>query len=610
MPEKQIQQSESVRAYSVSQRDVNVESRTILLSFSSETPVEEWFGYEILDHSQSSMRKSRVNSAAPLLWNHDPDEQIGVVESVRIDNDRVGRAVVRFSKNPEAEEIFQDVLDGIIKNVSVRFIRYKTVLESTLDGVDTYRTIDWEPVEISMVSIPADISVGVGRNFNAKKEEKNMPDKKVDETGDAGHDETRKLDAPEPEKTGERDLINARIREIGKRFGAAELAEDHIAIDSTVAEFQAAVRASQSQRLQPVPSAPRVEVQVPRRTGSLRAFENNSRGEEAAYRSGMWAQAVLFGDESARRWCKDYGVRVMTGTGSGTSVVVPDEMILPIIDLREQYGVARRYCFVQPMGSDTATIPRRKSGVTAYFPGRTDATTESDAEFDDIQLVAREVAALTRLSKSYANDAAINLADHLATEMAYAFAVKEDACLFNGDGTSTYGGIQGIRSKILSKAGAIAAASGHDTFAEIDHDDLVNVIGALPEYPGIVPRWFASKRANALVFQALKTAAGGNTIRDLEGRQMNEYLGDEVVIAQSMPSVITALNAVAMLVYGDLRQGVTFGDRAGFEIEVLRERYAEYRQIGIQAVERFDINVHGVGDATNPGPIVALIGTT
>ena len=91
---------------------------------------------------------------------------------------------------------------------------------------------------------------------------------------------------------------------------------------------------------------------------------------------------------------------------------------------------------------------------------------------------------------------------------------------------------------------------------------------------------------------------------------MNEYLGDEIIISQSMPQVVTALNAVAMLIYGDLNMGVTFGDRQGFEIEVLRERYAEYRQIGIQAVERFDINVHGVGDASNAGPITALIGTT
>ena len=623
MPEiqtKPIKGSKAERFFRIDKREIDIEARTVELAFSSETPVERWWGYEILDHGRNAMRKDRISRAAPLLLNHESEDQIGVIESVRVDSDRVGRAVVRFSKNPDAEEIWQDVIDGIRQNVSVGYMIHEAILETQKEGVDTYRITDWEPMEISIVSIPADTTVGVGRNLNTQTREEtpmaddpNMPDNEdqADE-GEEIRSEQRSQEAVNPEQKpdAKRTAANARIREIGARFDMSREAEDHIALDASVADFQAVVRAKQANRLKPVPSSPRVEVNIPRRTGRLRAFENNARGEEAAYRSGMWAMAMLFGDQEAARWCKDYGVRVMTGTTPGTTSVVPDEMVLPIIDLREQFGVARRYCYVHPMSSDTATIPRRKSGVDAYFVGRTDATTESDGDFDDVQLVAREVAALTRISKSYANDAAINLADHLAMEMAYAFAVKEDDCLFNGDGTSTYGGIQGIRSKILSKAGAIAAASGHDTFAEIDHDDLVNVIGALPEYPGINPRWYSSKRANALVFQALKTAAGGNTARDLEGRPMNEYLGDEIIISQSMPQVVTALNAVAMLVYGDLNMGVTFGDRQGFEIEVLRERYAEYRQIGIQAVERFDINVHGVGDASNAGPITALIGTT
>jgi len=263
------------------------------------------------------------------------------------------------------------------------------------------------------------------------------------------------------------------------------------------------------------------------------------------------------------------------------------------------------------MSTDTATVPRRKSGVTAYFVGRTEATTASDAAFDDVNLVAREVAALTRMSRSYADDAIINLADHLADEMAYAFAVKEDDCLFNGDGSSTYGGIYGIRAKIIDgnhTAGAVDAASGHDTFAEIDNDDLVGLTGALPMFPGIMPRWFISKRGNALVFDALKAAAGGNTLVDLAGRPASAYLGDEIVISQSMPTSTGDLSDVAMIVYGDLSMGCTFGDRQGFEIEILRERYAEYRQIGVQAVERFDIVAHGLGDTSDAGPIVALIG--
>lgn len=607
-----IKNTRQERFFTVDRAAINEESRTVELAFSSETPVERYFGYEVLDHARGSIRLERISKAAPLLLQHDPDRQIGVIEQVRIDGDKIGRAVVRFSRSQLGEEIFRDVLDGIRENVSVGYWIHDAVSDGERDGIPIMRVTDWEPMEVSIVSIPADSSVGVGREFEFIREDSVMTDEALPVIEPDATDLSPQMDdiarALPEQPSAERQAANARIREIGARFNMSREAEDFIALDASVAEFQASVRQAQAARLKPVPSVPRVEMQMPRRTGALKAFDNSRAGEEAAYRSGMWAMATLFGDPQAQRWCKDYGVRVMTGLTSGTSVVVPDEMVTPIINLRETYGIARRYCYVHPMSSDTAIVPRRKSGVTAYFVGRETATTESDAAFDDIQLVAREIAALTRISRSFANDAAINLADHLAQEMAYAFAVKEDNCLFNGDGTSTYGGIVGIRTKILGLAGAIDGASGHDTFAEIDHDDLINVIGVLPEYPGINPKWYCSKRANALVFQALKTAAGGNSMRDLEGRPMNEYLGDEIVISQAMPSAITDISDTAMLIYGDLNMGVTFGDRAGFEIEVLRERYAEYRQIGIQAVERFDINVHGVGDASNAGPIVALIG--
>lgn len=360
-----------------------------------------------------------------------------------------------------------------------------------------------------------------------------------------------------------------------------------------------------------IPDSGRIEMPKMHRYGRLKAFRDDKEGLEAAYRSGMWARAVVFGDEEAMRWCKDNSVRVMTGTSSSTSSVVPDEMIQPIINLRESYGVARQRCFIQPMSSDTAVVPRRVSGVTAYFPGRTEATTESDAAFDDVNLVARELSALTRVSKAYAADAIIDIGDFLTNEIAYAFAVKEDDCLFNGDGTSTYGGIYGIRPKIIDgthTAGAVDAASGIDTLAEITADDLLGASGALPDFAGINPGWYTSKKGNSLVFDALKAAAGGNTMTDLSGMPAKQWLGDEVVISQVMPKVTTDLSNVAMLVYGDLNMGATFGDRMGIDVDILTERYAEYRQIGIMATERMDIVVHGLGDNTDAGPIVALIG--
>lgn len=146
---------------------VDQKARTVPLSFSSEIPVERWFGSEILDHSPSAVRLGRLNNGGALLMDHDRNDQIGVVESAKIDKDRKGRAIVRFGKSARAEEIFQDVLDGIRRLVSVGYRIHKTETETKSGGVESVRVVDWEPFEISIVSIPADDSVGVGRGASA-----------------------------------------------------------------------------------------------------------------------------------------------------------------------------------------------------------------------------------------------------------------------------------------------------------------------------------------------------------------------------------------------------------------------------------------------------------
>lgn len=152
------------RTFEVSRDAVNVEKRTVELSFSSEAPVDRWFGVEILDHSPASVNLLRLNSGGALLMEHRTGDQIGVVDNARIDTDKKGRATVRFGKSARAEEIFQDVKDGIRRLVSVGYRIEKMVTEKVEKGVETLRAMSWTPLEISLVSVPADASVGVGRS--------------------------------------------------------------------------------------------------------------------------------------------------------------------------------------------------------------------------------------------------------------------------------------------------------------------------------------------------------------------------------------------------------------------------------------------------------------
>lgn len=152
------------RAFTVKRESVNLEARTVELAFASETGYERYWGMEILDITPTSMRLGRMTSGANLLCDHDPTDVVGVVESIAVGADRVARAVVRFGKSERASEVFQDVADGIRRNVSVGYMIHKAVLVESVDGLDTYRVTDWEPFEVSMVSVPADASVGVGRS--------------------------------------------------------------------------------------------------------------------------------------------------------------------------------------------------------------------------------------------------------------------------------------------------------------------------------------------------------------------------------------------------------------------------------------------------------------
>jgi HK97 family phage major capsid protein/HK97 family phage prohead protease len=173
-----IQQNNlSYSTIQIETREVNVDERLITLSFSSETPVERGFGYEILSHDPGAIILDRINTQAPLLLNHDTEKQIGVIEKAWLAEDRKCRAIVRFGSSPLAEEIYRDVQEGIRRLVSVGYLVHEVVKVGRQDGVDVYKVVKWEPLEISIVPIPADITVGVGRSLTiTTREEKNMED--------------------------------------------------------------------------------------------------------------------------------------------------------------------------------------------------------------------------------------------------------------------------------------------------------------------------------------------------------------------------------------------------------------------------------------------------
>lgn len=255
-------------------RSTDTAARTVELAFSSEIEVERWYGIEILDHDPASVRLDRLRDGGALLVDHDWTDQVGVIESVTIDADRRGRAVVRFGRSARADEIFNDIVDGIRKHVSVGYRVLAAKLTETRDEwQDVYRITDWEPYEISIVSVPADNSVGVGRALDTPHEEQraekpntSQSTKPVSEDSrmekilrDASGNLVRALvdekgnitqvlevleragdDARNAEKRG-REAEQARVRsitEMGEKYNARDLALKAIGDNTSAEEFQ------------------------------------------------------------------------------------------------------------------------------------------------------------------------------------------------------------------------------------------------------------------------------------------------------------------------------------------------------------------------------------
>lgn len=404
-------------------------------------------------------------------------------------------------------------------------------------------------------------------------------------------------------------------KKIKEQIAAIEEAEEQrskvkAAFDSLV---KPAARRTDSQTPNPDPTKTEDKVEIvgtQLRFGKLKAFRGAD-AERNAYKAGMAIRALIFNDLRANRWCQNNGVslRAMSeGSNTAGGALVPEEMSQAIIDLREEYGVFRRNCQVLPMGRDTLTIPRSVSDITASFVGEATAGTATDQAFDQVQLVAKKLYSLTYLSTELDEDAVINLADYIAGKMAYAFALKEDNCGFNGDGTSSYGGIFGVTNKIVGLAGAVNAASGHDTLAEIDATDLANLMGKLPAYARMGAKWFVSQTAFDVVFGRLAINAGGNTIQNIGGAVQRSYLGYPIEVSQVLPTATTTLGTSAMILFGNLAMAATLGERRGISVKRSDEIKFIEDQVAIKATERIDINVHDIGDASTAGPIVALMG--
>jgi phage head maturation protease len=153
------------RSFELNRASMNEEKRTVKVKFASETPVQRWYGTEILDCSPSAVRTERVKAGAAVLLEHSAMRRVGITEGCDFSGGE-GTAEIRFARTASGEEAFNEVKDGTLRWVSVGYRVHKYEEKNPDSENPEYRATDWEPMEISLVGIPADPTARVMRSGN------------------------------------------------------------------------------------------------------------------------------------------------------------------------------------------------------------------------------------------------------------------------------------------------------------------------------------------------------------------------------------------------------------------------------------------------------------
>lgn len=476
---------------------IDEEARTVELAFSSEIAVDRYFGAEILDHSNKSVVLDWLNTGrAPLLADHDLSIQIGVIERAEIGKDRVGRAVVRFGKGAQSDAYFQDVKDGIRANISVGYRIHQMILEEEGESGAVYRVTKWEPLEISLVSIPADQSVGIGRSAEEKRaieiiipnhtptENKPMPTEPNAAIAATPAANEAALRAAYQQETAAR---TSEIMALAKRHNMLERGAEFIAAGKSADEFRTHVLENLGV-VKPIDAA-RTDNSIgltdkevkqyslmrainamanPHDRGAQEAarFEREA-SDAAAKRYGKTAQGFMIPTEVLKR-----DLLVGTATAGGHTVQT-DVLAGSFIE------VLRNAMSLNALGVTMLTdlqgqvaIPRQTAGATAYWVAENGAPTESQQAFDQVTMNPKTVGAYTDISRKLLSQSSIDIEQFVQNDLAKVLAIAIDSAGINGTGASNQ------PTGVLNTAG-IGSVAGGTNGALVTWQNIVDLEAAV-----------------------------------------------------------------------------------------------------------------------------------
>ena len=481
-----------------------VDERSMEFPFSSEYPVARYFGNEILSHGMESANLSRLNDGAPLLYNHDPDRMIGVVERAWVDSEKKrGYAKVRFSRNKFAQEVLQDVRDGILRGVSFGYSIDK--MEEREDGLVA---TNWSPYEVSLAVIPADPTVGVGRSLQIDDSDANVGVDRSLENVDSDTETAASTASPVNTVTevmestttdvevirseaveAERTRI-ASINKLGERHNLSDLARELISGGQSVDEARAAV-------LEKIGTQP-VEHSITANDIGLSDKETRSfsfvkalnylsnQGDVQARRDAAFEIEV--GEAAAKKYERSSNGIVIpnevlrrdlvVGTPTAGGDLVDDVLLAgSFIDLlRNRLSIAQAGATMLTGLQGNVSIPRQTSASTAYWVGENSSPTESQQAIDQVNMTPKTVGAFVDYSRRLLLQSSIDVEGMIRNDLARVIALEIDRAAVYGTGSSNQPqgltNVSGIGSETLTSFGTFAEYIAMETDVTAANGDI------------------------------------------------------------------------------------------------------------------------------------------
>jgi HK97 family phage major capsid protein/HK97 family phage prohead protease len=469
------------RALSTEFRSVD-EERTLEFPFASEEPVERYYGMEVLSMDTKSMDLSRLNDGAPLLYQHDPDRIVGVVQKAYIKNKR-GYAKVKLANNELGREMQELIKDGIIRNVSFGYKINQMEADESTSPV-TYRATSYQPFEISLVTVPADQTVGIGRAFSHNEGTETASAVSTQTIGVETVDQNLNIEAIRAEAAQAKAKEVAEMMALGQRTKNIDMAQEFISNSRSLEELRSALLEKmgvQEKPINPKDAEIGMSDKEKRDFSFIRAINalahpNNKEAQRAAgfefevsraaqEKSGKEARGILIPADVL-----GYGRRDLTvGTASaGGDLVATELMSESFIDL------LRKALVLQTAGANVMTglqgmvaIPRQSGGATTYHVAESGSITESQLTVDQVTMQPRTIGALTDYSRRLLLQSSIDIENLVRRDLAQQIAIEVENQAINGTGTGSY------PLGFLNVTG-INTESGYSTFA-----DYVNAEAAL-----------------------------------------------------------------------------------------------------------------------------------